>query len=591
MTIANTAAALAPTLTPMMSGLASGLRSVVWKIAPPTPNAMPTSTPSTARGSLLSIRMNDAPGISSPKRIRKKSGMVNGEVAEQHPGGEGQQQHHRQPADDQPRAGVPAASAPPGRSVDRRGATPRRAARDPSRPASERPHPTAPDQPQEHRDADDRGHDPDLHLGRRQHHPADGVGEGDQHGAAHRSRTAAPWRSPPPTIGAHAVRRRSGRRTRSVRPAPWRRRRAARTASPMTRRSRVTWRPSPRARSSPSARALSSRAPPSASRAPRARNGSAGAGARRSSRPPTVPTCQNRKLSIVFRSVSRMPEVQLDTAAVSAAPAIASLTGVAPSRPSEATRARRPSAIAAPEEREPDVAPRGRRPRGTRSPAPSRSDAPALMPRMPGSASGLRVSPCMQAPARPSAAPTASAEQVRPNRAIDDRVRPGRPGRGARAGETARRADQHRERRRRPAPPRRAGGQRRCWSAPVRRWPRRPDAVSRTRVISVPSTACGDLGQEVLDDERDRERRGVGHREADVLVLLGVGVARGRAPGSGRSAGRRRTSPGRRRSRRRSAGRRSRGARPAPRRRCRRTRPASIDVVDHRRVRRCRGRA
>ena len=56
-TIANTAAALAPRLTPMMSGLASGLRSVVWKIAPPTPNAAPTSTPSTARGSLLSIRM------------------------------------------------------------------------------------------------------------------------------------------------------------------------------------------------------------------------------------------------------------------------------------------------------------------------------------------------------------------------------------------------------------------------------------------------------------------------------------------------------------------------------------------------------
>ena len=61
----------------MMSGLASGLRSVVWKIAPPTPNATPTRTPSTARGSLLSIRMKDAPGISSPNRIRKKSGIVN----------------------------------------------------------------------------------------------------------------------------------------------------------------------------------------------------------------------------------------------------------------------------------------------------------------------------------------------------------------------------------------------------------------------------------------------------------------------------------------------------------------------------------
>jgi hypothetical protein len=53
----DTAAALAPRLTPMMSGLASGLRSVVWKIAPPTPNATPTSTASTARGSLDSITM------------------------------------------------------------------------------------------------------------------------------------------------------------------------------------------------------------------------------------------------------------------------------------------------------------------------------------------------------------------------------------------------------------------------------------------------------------------------------------------------------------------------------------------------------
>ena len=52
-----TAAALAPRLTPTMSGLASGLRSVVWKIAPPTPKARPTSTASTARGSLLSMTM------------------------------------------------------------------------------------------------------------------------------------------------------------------------------------------------------------------------------------------------------------------------------------------------------------------------------------------------------------------------------------------------------------------------------------------------------------------------------------------------------------------------------------------------------
>jgi hypothetical protein len=55
--IAETAAALAPRLTPTMSGLASGLRNVVWKMAPPAPNARPASTARTARGSLDSITM------------------------------------------------------------------------------------------------------------------------------------------------------------------------------------------------------------------------------------------------------------------------------------------------------------------------------------------------------------------------------------------------------------------------------------------------------------------------------------------------------------------------------------------------------
>ena len=74
--ITVTAAALAPRLTPTMSGLASGLRSVVWKIAPPMPKARPTSTASTARGSLDSMTMKVAPGICSPPRMRKKSGIV-----------------------------------------------------------------------------------------------------------------------------------------------------------------------------------------------------------------------------------------------------------------------------------------------------------------------------------------------------------------------------------------------------------------------------------------------------------------------------------------------------------------------------------
>lgn len=41
------------------------------------------------------------------------------------------------------------------------------------------------------------------------------------------------------------------------------------------------------------------------------------------------------------------------------------------------------------------------------------SDAPMLTPRMPGSASGLRVTPCITAPARPSAAPISTASTVR----------------------------------------------------------------------------------------------------------------------------------------------------------------------------------
>ncbi len=41
-----------------------------------------------------------------------------------------------------------------------------------------------------------------------------------------------------------------------------------------------------------------------------------------------------------------------------------------------------------------------------------------LTPRMPGSASGLRVTPCMTPPARPSAAPMATARTVRGMRLV-----------------------------------------------------------------------------------------------------------------------------------------------------------------------------
>ena len=182
MTIANTAAALAPMLTPMMSGLASGLRSVVWKIAPPTPNASPTSTPSTARGSLVSIRMYDAPGIVGAEQDPEEVGHGDREVAEQHPGGEARASS----ATDRPP--TTSAAAPPGR----RAAGPRRTAR--RRPGGagvehgQRGHHSAPIRPR--RTSTRNTGTPttavmiaDLHLGRRQHDPADGVGEHDQHGA------------------------------------------------------------------------------------------------------------------------------------------------------------------------------------------------------------------------------------------------------------------------------------------------------------------------------------------------------------------------------------------------------------------------
>ncbi len=47
------------------------------------------------------------------------------------------------------------------------------------------------------------------------------------------------------------------------------------------------------------------------------------------------------------------------------------------------------------------------------------SDAPMLTPRMPGSASGLRVTPCITAPDSPSAAPTSTASTVRGIRLVD----------------------------------------------------------------------------------------------------------------------------------------------------------------------------
>ena len=46
------------------------------------------------------------------------------------------------------------------------------------------------------------------------------------------------------------------------------------------------------------------------------------------------------------------------------------------------------------------------------------SDAPASIPRIPGSANGLRVTPCITAPDRPSATPTSTPSTVRGTRRL-----------------------------------------------------------------------------------------------------------------------------------------------------------------------------
>ena len=234
------------------------------------------------------------------------------------------------------------------------------------------------------------------------------------------------------------------------------------------------------------------------------------------------------------------PDVQLLTAAVTAAPAMASLTGVAPSRPSEATTWTRTAATAAPRNANQTYAESGETPEdGDRQH--HRQAAPALMPRMPGSASGLRVRPCRHAPASPRAAPD------EPARARCARAGPRATAYGgslvsnSAPGETSvaptrtderaapdSQCDQHgHDGRVPPGAARRAG------------WVRAVERVTRRR-------SPRPRGDEVLDDVRDRERGRVGHREADVLVLLGVRVAGRRWPGSGRPGRGSRTSACRR---------------------------------------------
>ena len=73
----TTAAALAPGVMPMMSGLASGLRASVWKIAPETPKAAPTSSPVSARGS-RSVAHDELGVVAAAPEQRRRSRRASG---------------------------------------------------------------------------------------------------------------------------------------------------------------------------------------------------------------------------------------------------------------------------------------------------------------------------------------------------------------------------------------------------------------------------------------------------------------------------------------------------------------------------------
>ncbi len=72
-TTAKTAAAPAPALMPMTSGEASGLRSIVWKVTPAMPSALPTRRARTARGRRSSPTVKLAPGTVCPRMTRHTS--------------------------------------------------------------------------------------------------------------------------------------------------------------------------------------------------------------------------------------------------------------------------------------------------------------------------------------------------------------------------------------------------------------------------------------------------------------------------------------------------------------------------------------
>ena len=141
------------------------------------------------------------------------------------------------------------------------------------------------------------------------------------------------------------------------------------------------------------------------------------------SRPASEPTAQNRNWSSVSTSSSRIgrgdrPEQRGDRrAGERQLHRRRALAAERAERVDDDGRDRRTG------EREPHVRRQARRRRTSRCRSTTNSAAPALTPRMPGSASGLRVTPCISAPATPRAAPTSRpSDGARHAQRADDQV-------------------------------------------------------------------------------------------------------------------------------------------------------------------------
>ena len=193
-------------------------------------------------------------------------------------------------------------------------------------------------------------------------------------------------------------------------------------AMPTTRVS-ATRLPSDRAMSSPSPSAVIP-GPLSRARMPPAATSATSSGIVPVSRPASEPTCQKRMTSSDSLSSSTSAVVAALRIAPSADPVSASVTGVPFARPDHARVITSTVAPRAPARAAAMIARRLSTPNVNESSTTPKA-APALTPNRPGSASGLRVCPCMSAPAIPSASPTVRPSTVRGSRWVSSTVASG----------------------------------------------------------------------------------------------------------------------------------------------------------------------